>query len=129
MKYTVEKSDDYALVQLHEEKLDSIIAPDIKTELVLLINEGFKNIVLNLADVEFVDSSGLSAILVGNRSCENAGGVLILTNLHANVKRLVIISKLTDLLKIIPTVEEARDYLMFLRLEQEIAGEEAPTEE
>lgn len=41
MKYTVEKTEKYVLFQLHEEKLTSITAPDLKTELVKLNAEGF----------------------------------------------------------------------------------------
>lgn len=130
MKYSVDKKDDYVFFTIDETRVDTIVAPELKTELVLLVNGGFKNIVLDMSAVEFVDSSGLSALLVGNRNCVNQNGALILTSVQKNVQRLVDISKLNDILKIIPTAEEARDYLMMLRLEQEInSGGEKPEEE
>ncbi len=130
MKYSVDKKDDYAFLTINEDRVDTVVAPELKTELVLLVNNGFKNIVLDMQSVDFVDSSGLSALLVGNRNCENQNGVLVLTNVQKNVQRLVDISKLNDILKIIPTIAEAREYLMMLRLEQEISsGGEKPDED
>ena len=49
MKYTIEKTEKYTLIQLHDDKLTSIIAPDLKTELVKLNAEGIKNIILDLS--------------------------------------------------------------------------------
>jgi anti-anti-sigma factor len=65
MKYTIDKQEKYSLLRLHEEKLDSSVAPGLKSELITLHAEGVKNIVLDLAEVKYTDSSGLSALLVG----------------------------------------------------------------
>lgn len=129
MKYSVDKKEDYVFFTLNESRVDTVVAPDLKTELVLLVNAGYKNIVLDMSEVEFVDSSGLSALLVGNRNCENIKGALILTGLQKNVQRLIDISKLNDILKVIGTQDEARDYLMMLRLEQEINADETNEQE
>jgi anti-anti-sigma factor len=70
MKFQIDKRDRLVIVKLNEEKLLSNLALQLKSELVILNNEGFRNIVLDLADVQYVDSSGLSALLVGNRLCK-----------------------------------------------------------
>ena len=67
MKYTIDKQEKYSLLRLHEEKLDSNVAPALKSELITLHAEGIRNIILDLAEVKYTDSSGLSALLVGNR--------------------------------------------------------------
>ena len=67
MKYTIDKQEKYSLLRLHEEKLDSSVAPGLKSELITLHAEGVKNIVLDLAEVKYTDSSGLS------RSASNGG--------------------------------------------------------
>ena len=36
MKYTIDKQEKYALLRLHEEKLDSNIAPNLKSEMITL---------------------------------------------------------------------------------------------
>lgn len=123
MRYSIDKKDDYVVLRLDDDRLDTVNAPELKTELALLVNDGFKYILLNLEPVEFIDSSGLSAILVGNRACSEAGGLLLLVAPQPAVRKLITISKLDDLLKSVPTLSEARDYAMMVRLEREIMGD------
>ncbi|MFN3404145.1 MAG: STAS domain-containing protein [Cytophagaceae bacterium] len=123
MKYTIEKTEKYSLLQLHEEKMTSAIAPDLKSELVKLNAEGVKNIILNLAEVKYIDSSGLSSILVGNRLCENEQGMFILTGASEHVLKLVKISHLDSILNIVPTVEESVDAIFMNEIEQNLRQE------
>ena len=73
MKYTIDKKDKYCIFKLNEPKLDSTLAPTLKTELITLNAEGNKNIILDLSDVNYTDSSGLSSLLVGNRTFQQEG--------------------------------------------------------
>ena len=75
--YTIEKKEKYAQINLKDEKLDSHVSPSLKSELVVLNSEGFKNIIIDLTDTRYCDSSGLSAILVANRLCKNSGGTFV----------------------------------------------------
>ena len=94
MKFAIDKRDRFCVLKIDEEKLLSNYAPQLKSELVMLHTEGFKNIILDLSLVEFVDSSGLSALLVGNRLSKDAGGTFVLTNLNSHIQKLVKISQL-----------------------------------
>src|SRR5690606_39362106 len=78
MKYTIDKQEKYSLLRLHEEKLDSSVAPNLKSELITLHAEGVRNIILDLSDIKYTDSSGLSALLVGNRIVQEEGGIFVL---------------------------------------------------
>jgi anti-sigma B factor antagonist len=106
MEFRIEKLENYTLIQVMEEKLDTHIAPNLKSELVLVSGNGEKNIILDLANVRYCDSSGLSAILVANRLCKNANGTFVLTGLNEAVERLITISQLDTVLNITTTVEE-----------------------
>jgi anti-anti-sigma factor len=107
MEFKIEKLENYTLIQVLEEKLDTHIAPSLKSELVLISGNGEKNIVLDLSKCRYCDSSGLSAILVANRLCKNANGMFILTGLNDAVERLVTISQLDTVLNISSSIEEA----------------------
>jgi anti-anti-sigma factor len=124
MKYTIEKTEKYSILQLHEEKLTSVISPDLKSELVKLNAEGVKSIILNLTDVKYADSSGLSSILVGNRLCDNEGGIFILAGLSDHVLKLIKISHLDTVLNLLPTVEEAIDAVFMNELEKNLRAED-----
>ena len=107
MEFKIEKLENYTLIQILEEKLDTHIAPTLKSELVLISGNGEKNIVLDLSKCRYCDSSGLSAILVANRLCKNANGTFVLTGLNDAVERLITISQLDTVLNITPSVDEA----------------------
>ena len=56
--------------------------------------KGSKNIVLNLADVSYIDSSGLGELVSAYTSVKNSGGELKLLSLTAKVQDLLQITKL-----------------------------------
>jgi anti-sigma B factor antagonist len=106
MEFKIEKQGNHTLIQVLEEKLDTHIAPTLKSELVLVSGNGEKNIILDLSKCRYCDSSGLSAILVANRLCKNANGTFVLTGLNDAVERLITISQLDTVLNITKTIEE-----------------------
>ena len=67
MGFDVTKRELYTLIKVTSEKLDTNNAPELKSEVVVVNSQGEKNIVLDLTDCKYCDSSGLRAILVTNR--------------------------------------------------------------
>lgn len=124
MKYTVDKQEKYTLLKLHEEKLDSSIAPALKSQLITIHAEGVKNIILDLGEVKYTDSSGLSALLVGNRVVQENGGIFILASLSDHTTKLIKISQLDSVLNILPTVEEGVDAVFMHEIESELGEED-----
>ena len=125
MKYSVDKKDDYAVLSLGEENLNSLIAPDLKSELIVLHNAGIKNLIMDLSNTKFVDSSGLSAILTGNRLWADSGNAFVLTGLdHPSVKMLITISRLDSVLTIKDTMGEAVKFVMMAAFKSELGGQE-----
>lgn len=123
MKYSVDKHEKYILIKLNESKLNSLVTPQLKSELILINTEGQRNIILDLSQVKFADSSGLSSLLVGHRLCKNAGGSFILSGLNDAVARLVTISQLDNVLAIVPSTEEAIDLIFMEEIEKELKRE------
>jgi len=123
MKFAVDKHEKYILVKLNESKLNSLVTPQLKSELILINTEGQRNIILDLSQVKFADSSGLSSLLVGHRICKSAEGLFILTGLSAAVARLIAISQLDNVLSIVPTSEEAIDLIFMEEIEKELKRE------
>ncbi|MBN1131497.1 MAG: STAS domain-containing protein [Bacteroidales bacterium] len=107
MEFKIDKFENHTLIKVLEEKLDTHIAPTLKSELVLVSGNGEKNIILDLSNCRYCDSSGLSAILVANRLCKNANGTFVLTGLNDAVERLITISQLDTVLNITDSVENA----------------------
>lgn len=123
MKFTVDKHEKYVLLKLNESKLNSLVTPQLKSELILINTEGQRNIIMDLSQIKFADSSGLSSLLVGHRLCKNASGVFILSGLNDAVSRLISISQLDSVLAIVPSTEEAIDLVFMEEVEKQLKKE------
>ena len=66
----------------------------LREEVRKLLGEGQKKIVLNLAEVNYIDSSGLGELVSAYTAVMNAGGELKLLNLTSKVRDLLVITKL-----------------------------------
>ena len=124
MKYTIDKKENYTIITIDEKKLDTTIAPDLKSEFVKLNAEGISNLILDLSNVKYTDSSGLSSILIANRLCNSSNGLLILSGLQDHVMKLITISKLESVLNILPSVEEAIDRVFLHEIERDLTNKE-----
>ena len=111
MKYNIDKEENYSVFQLQEDNLNSLIAPNLKSEFVFLRNEGVKNLIFDLSLVKYVDSSGLSAILTANRLWMDYGSFILTGIDHPSVKRLIEISRLETILTLIPSLQESINYV------------------
>ena len=118
--FTIIEGEQYVVIESQIEKLDSLTAPDIKSELVFLLKSGKKNIIIDLQKTKYVDSSGLSALLTGNRLCKEVKGSFVICCLQPSVEKLVQISQLTTVFEITPTRSEAIDVVMMDEIEREI---------
>lgn len=112
MESEIHKNEKFTLVKVNSDKLDTNNAPDLKSKLVVISNEGEKNIILDLSSCNYCDSSGLRAVLVANRLCEDAIGTFILCGLQPDVENLVNISMLHTVLLITKTADEAEALLV-----------------
>ena len=120
MKFTIDKQESYTLMNIGEEQLNTINAPALKAELVILLNEGVRNFILDVSAVNFIDSSGLSAILTADRLWKDNGSFILTGVKHENVKKLIKISRLDTVLVIVPTVQESIDYVLMEEIEREL---------
>jgi anti-sigma B factor antagonist len=125
MKFTVDKTEKYTVFTLDEENLNSILAPDIKSEFVFYRNEGVRNLILDLSNVKYVDSSGLSAILTANRLWKDYGSFVLTGATMPAVKKLIEISRLDSILTIVPTLQESKDYVFMEDIERELQSEDS----
>lgn len=123
MKFTIDKQEKFSVFTLGNDKLNSQIAPLLKSEMILLNAEGIRNIIFDMGLIKFVDSSGLSSILISNRLCKNSNGTFVLTGVNETVLRLIKISQLDTILQIVPTLQEAKDLVMMEEIERDFNDE------
>jgi anti-anti-sigma factor len=122
MNFSVENEEKYALITSQVEKLHSLTAPDLKSELLYAAKSGGKSIIVDLGKTRYCDSSGLSALLTGSRLCKENGTSFVICCLQPSVEKLVEISQLHSVLNITPTKNEAIDFVMMEEIERELKG-------
>jgi anti-sigma B factor antagonist len=91
--------NNVTILRLQDPRLDNVIAADLKAQLLVLIEEGTKNILIDLAKVEFADSSGLGAILFGIRQARPLNARVKLVNPQSRVLGLIKIAKLDNVIE------------------------------
>jgi anti-sigma B factor antagonist len=94
MNFEVHKNGASTILKLKERKLDSSISPELKGEFLILCKPKVESLIIDLSDVEFCDSSGLSALLIADRKMKEHGGKVRLINVHKKVSNLIHISML-----------------------------------
>lgn len=122
MKVNIEKNDRYIVLTINEKNFTSANVSELKAEFAIQVAEGNTFIILNLEHVEFLDSSGLGAILNGDRNAKENGGIFIIYGVNENVMTLFKIAKLDKVLSITGTKKEAIDLLIFEELERDLKG-------
>ena len=114
MKYRLDKQANYALLTLDEDNLNSALAPQFKSDLIILNNEGIQSLLLDLSMAKYVDSSGLSAILTGHRLWKDQGAFIVVGELQPMVKKLIEISRLDAIVRLAPGLDAALEMLRHL---------------
>jgi len=70
------------------------------------VEEGIKVLVIDLEKVRYISSSGLGLLITLLTKMKNAGGELFLTAPSEHVKKLLIITKLNGIFKVLDSVDE-----------------------
>lgn len=82
-------------------------APEFSRLLNDVIGAGKTQVVLDLADVDFIDSTGLSVLLNGLRRVTRRGGRMAIVCTNPTVLRLFVITRLDSTFEIVATREQA----------------------
>jgi anti-anti-sigma factor len=87
-------------------RLDTETAPALDAQLADLIRDGHKNLVFELAQLEYVSSAGLSCFIAAAQRLEPQGGSVVFVSLQDFVKRIFEISALNKVYRICASADE-----------------------
>jgi len=107
-------------MQIEERAVGDVVVLDLKGKITLgegdellkdkvnsLVNQGHKKIVLNLADVPYIDSAGLGEVVRTYTTVSRQGGSLKLLNLTKRITDLLSITKLLTVFETFDSENEA----------------------
>lgn len=108
MHFDVERREDYTEVTSHG-RLNMMAAPKLKEAIAAEIGTGAKQIVVNLGRTEFMDSSGLGALIGCLKLARQAGGDLRIANVPQQVLMVLQLTSMDRVLTPYPDAASAFD--------------------
>ena len=106
MQLQEKKMDDVLIVRPLEKRIDAGTATAFKQKMNDWIESGNRRIILNLSEVDFIDSSGLSAIISGLKKLDNDGSLVICV-VKETVMSLFRLTRMDRVFDIFPSEEAA----------------------
>jgi len=96
-----------ALVVALDGEVTVFSSPMLRERLRELVDTGPKQLILNLLDVKYVDSSGVATFVEALRLARERQGNMVLAHVNPRVRGVLEIARLDTLFTIVDTVEEA----------------------
>jgi len=109
MNVTEENINDFNVLFVLDERIDAHNSAELKDYILHMIELNKVNIIVQLEQVRFVDSSGLGALLSGFKHAEAKSGKLSLSNVQNQVLSMFELTRLNRVFEIHTDLDEAFD--------------------
>lgn len=106
-RFPTRTADSGAVVVRPEGRLDMVAAPELRKALHELAGGSGARVVVDLGGTEFIDSSGLGALISGLKAARQAGGDLRIAAPTAQVQTVLALTKLDRVLRSYPSADSA----------------------
>jgi len=94
VRLNIRKVGAVAILDLSGKLMGGSDSDDFKNEVKQLLAEGTKNILVNLEEVPWVNSTGLGTLIAGYTSVKREGGTLKLLNVTDRIQSILMITRL-----------------------------------
>jgi anti-sigma B factor antagonist len=108
MNYNIIDHDDMVIISLSGKIMGGPEATEINDKINQLIDEGKLKVIVDLKEVEWMNSSGLGILIDAVTVLKNNDGALRLVNVSDRIKNLLKITKLNTVFDLRDSVEEAK---------------------
>ncbi len=106
MSLTSKTTDTTQVITVHSDRIDAAMAIQFKEDMRSTAQGGAPWVVLDLTDVEFIDSSGLGAIVASMKQLGSERR-LDLAGLHPFVEKVFRLTRMDTVFKLYPTLDDA----------------------
>jgi len=106
MSLTSTDTADARVISIAADRIDAAMAIQFKDDMRARTTDGPDRVVLDLSDVQFIDSSGLGAIVAAMKQL-GSGRCLDLAGLTPTVEKVFRLTRMDTVFKIFPSVDAA----------------------
>ncbi len=107
MNIELERPNSEQVIVRPQGRVDVESAPSLRENLKTIAETSPKLVVVDLKGVDFIDSSGLSALVSGLKALRQSGGSISLSRPHPQALTALRLTLLDRVFPIFPSVEEA----------------------
>ena len=101
------RSNGFVVIAVKEDRIDGHNSSELKNFFLALLNDGELNLVVDLAVVRFIDSTGLGVLLSGHKNASLRNGNFYLASLQPQIMSMFELTRLHRVFHIYPNIDEA----------------------
>lgn len=106
MEITSAQINGTTILQLHG-RFDAYAAPTVENFFQKINSDPLPRVVVNLSQVNFIDSTGLATLVIGMKRCRQRQGDLVLCGIQQAIRVIFELTRLDKILTMTATQEEA----------------------
>ena len=107
MKYKESEKSGVTILHLKGDLLGGSDIAEFKEKVKSLLNSDKKNILIDMSDVTYVNSSGIGMLISGFTTAVQSNGKFKLTNIEKNIKNVFVITNLVKVFETFSSIDEA----------------------
>lgn len=113
-KYTINQKDGIPVISVKGSLLSMEIAEPLLMEVDNIAGNG-TDIIIDMAGMDYLNSTGLSVLIKILTKMRNAGGEVIIASVPDAINHLLIITKINSVFKVLDSISEALDFIKSAR--------------
>ena len=106
MELKIRKNEEIYIIDVLGE-MDLYNSYKLKELLMKMIEKKIEKFIINMEEVEYIDSSGIGALIYITSTIKKMNLHLSITNVRGSVKKVIELTKLSGFFPILPNLEEA----------------------
>ncbi len=110
--YQIAKENNLMIVSLEGNLIGKEQVSDLMNEIVDGLEDGIKNVLVDLSNMQYMNSTGLNILVNILTKTRSKDGEVIIANVPDKINKLLIITKLNSVFNIQATVEQAKKELI-----------------
>ena len=105
--FTIAEHPNYVILSLQGELIEKNQAAGLLAKVEELIENNKSKIAINLANLKYMNSSGLNTLIMLLTKARNTGGDTVIYNMNKKINELLLVTKLNTLFKVVDSEEQA----------------------
>ena len=110
--FEIKKEQELLLISLSGSLNNKQQAEELLSELDFYYNEGLNFIILDLAKMDYMNSSGLGVFISILTQTRNRNGEVFIVNIPKKINQLLVITKLNNVFNIAENIKEAKETIL-----------------